>query len=80
MMITVKRFFENQMKNSSDLEYPIQLDMGSYILDPEVPHKYMLQSAIIHEGDTEKGHYYTHTQRLDKWYQLNDGTIKTIQI
>ena len=63
-MITVKRFLENQKKNSDELKYPTTIDFGNYFKVPRTEGAtYSLQSVVIHVGDADKGHYYIHTQR-----------------
>ena len=63
-MITIKRFLDNQKKNCEELVYPTALNLENYFKVPPASEvKYSLQSAIIHVGETHRGHYYLHTQR-----------------
>ena len=64
------------------INYPIKdLDLAQYISSPlNKQTKYDLYGVICHEGDPERGHYYSYcnNQFKQKWYKYNDESATEI--
>jgi ubiquitin C-terminal hydrolase len=71
MVFQLKRFKEqggHKVKNTDPVSYPevLELEGGTY----------RFNSAIIHEGSLEGGHYWSICRKNDGYFILNDDTFK----
>ena len=57
----------------NDIEVPYELSFGDKA-------KYILKSAIIHDGDFSSGHYYAIAKYQEVYYQMNDGVVKPLTL
>ena len=67
LIIVLKRFSNNLIKNNSDTDIPI-----------EWRHGYKLIGGILHSGSLSGGHYVYFGFKNDKWYLFNDSNISEI--
>lgn len=71
LVLQLKRFREqggHKIKNNDPVRYPEVLNFqGS---------NYRFNSAIVHEGSLEGGHYWTICQKQDGYFIFNDDVFK----
>ena len=85
LIIVLKRFKYNKIEKRREkindyFEYPIILDLNSYILNNKIELnntnncKYRLKGTVIHEGTSYFGHNYSivFDSKYNKWIKFND--------
>ena len=83
LVISFKRFefdYETMLKFKLNkyFEFPFQLDMKDYMMENHIEEctEYCLTGIVIHNGESEFGHYYDLIKGPDdKWYKFNDENI-----
>jgi ubiquitin C-terminal hydrolase len=82
LVITLKRFGNNQRKNQKLVHYPIKnLNLTKYVVgyDKE-SYIYELYGICNHSGNVGGGHYTSNVKCQDnKWYLFNDTSISEIK-
>jgi len=82
LVILLKRYTSNLMKNNKFIKYPINLQMEKYNKNYGVnkSNVYTLNSFCIHNGFLGGGHYYAVAKNnLDQnWYEYNDSSVNII--
>ena len=79
LIIHIKRFKSEEEKNEEIIEFPEEIDLSKYNNKGEEG-KYVLYSAVFHQGNLNSGHYtsiykYFPTQQ---WLYCNDTKIKLL--
>lgn len=59
-----------KIKDNEPIKYPEILNVAGTV--------YQFNSAIIHEGSLEGGHYWAICRKSDGYYLFNDDTYKKI--
>ncbi len=67
LIIVLKRFNNNLMKNNSDMDIPLYWRHG-----------YKLKGGILHSGSLGGGHYIYFGNKNNKWYLFNDSSVSEI--
>ena len=76
LIITLKRFNANGVKNTKPIKIPTTLDLNNYTLLKSTK-KYTLKSVAYHIGTNGYGHYYGLCKHPDgKWYNVDDLTVQ----
>lgn len=74
--INIKRFNfhdRSSRKIKDPIQYPMELDLSEYSINPEVPLKYQLIGVTLHEGrTTSSGHYVALCNQPNKTWSLYD--------
>lgn len=79
LIIHIKRFKNGDEKNSEKIIYPEEIDLSKYNNKGD-DGKYVLNSAVFHQGTLNSGHYtsiykYSPTQQ---WIYCNDSKLKIL--
>eukprot|EP01107_Rhizomastix_libera_P010242 TRINITY_DN265_c0_g2_i3.p1 TRINITY_DN265_c0_g2~~TRINITY_DN265_c0_g2_i3.p1 ORF type:complete len:1276 (+),score=402.87 TRINITY_DN265_c0_g2_i3:39-3830(+) len=82
-IIHLKRFQYRgnfRSKIETEVNFPDELDLSSYILDPanKVDAKYELYAISNHYGSLGGGHYTAFAMNKGKWYSYNDSTVSAV--
>ena len=93
LMFVLKRFEFNydtnrKLKINDYYEFPIELDMNKYTNEyiynknDKQNNKYTLKSIVIHQGNSEGGHYYAFIKDNEskEWYKFNDTKVNKFDI
>jgi ubiquitin C-terminal hydrolase len=81
LVICLKRFIyhpemQQNIKNNDLVDIPLELNMSNCVLSPQSYHKYQLQSAALHIGNINGGHYIALTRKSndnhEQWYCIDD--------
>ena len=67
LIIVLKRFNNNLVKNNTDIYIPLQWRHG-----------YKLKGGILHSGTLGGGHYVYFGRKKNKWYLFNDSSVSEI--
>ena len=67
LIIVLKRFNNNLVKNNSDIYIPLQWRHG-----------YRLKGGILHSGSLGGGHYVYFGMKNNKWYLFNDSNVSEL--
>lgn len=67
LIIVLKRFNNNLIKNNNDMDIPL-----------EWRHGYRLKGGILHSGSLNGGHYVYFGMKNNEWYLFNDSNVSTI--
>mgnify|MGYP001159965887 CR=1 FL=1 len=83
LVITLKRFNNNNRKNQRFIDFPLEdLDMREYIVgyDKE-SYKYDLYGICNHSGGSAGGHYTAFVKNANgKWYHFNDTNCNEVNL
>ena len=83
LVITLKRFNNNNTKNQRFIDFPLEnLDMRKYIVgyDKE-SYMYDLYGICNHSGGSAGGHYTSYVKNANnKWYHFNDTNCNEINL
>lgn len=86
LVLHLKRFDNYGQKIQRFIRYPIELDMGKYVVNPQKSSsieggtKYSLYSILIHNGySSDSGHYYSFLKSEKGWYEMNDSYVDRVQ-
>lgn len=83
LVITLKRFDNNNRKNQRFIDFPLEnLDMRKYIVgyDKE-SYMYDLYGICNHSGGSAGGHYTSYVKNANnKWYHFNDTNCNEINL
>jgi ubiquitin carboxyl-terminal hydrolase 4/11/15 len=85
LIIHINRFKQehwNLIKNSTLIEYPLELDLAKYVSAVnEDPVLYDLVGVINHSGDIHSGHYTSFCKNAvnGKWFLFDDSEVFTVQ-
>ena len=83
LIISLKRFSNNNKKNDKKIEFPLKnLDMSKYILGYDKnSYKYDLFGICNHNGGVDGGHYTAFVKNANEsWYKFNDTNVSKIKI
>ena len=93
LMFVLKRFeFDydtmRKIKIQDFYEFPIELDMNKYTNEyinnknNKQNNKYILKSVVVHQGQSEGGHYYAFIKDnlSQTWYKFNDTKVTKFDI
>ena len=83
MVITLKRFDNNNRKNQSFIDFPLEnLDMRKYIVGYDKDsYIYDLYGICNHSGGSSGGHYTSYVKNANnKWYHFNDTNCNEINL
>jgi ubiquitin carboxyl-terminal hydrolase 8 len=83
LIISLKRFSNNNKKNDKKIEFPLKnLDMSKYILGYDKnSYKYDLFGICNHYGGVNGGHYTAFVKNANEsWYNFNDTNVSKIKI
>ena len=83
MVITLKRFDNNNRKNQSFIDFPLEnLDMRKYIVGYDKDsYIYDLYGICNHNGGSSGGHYTSYVKNANnKWYHFNDTNCNEINL
>lgn len=83
LIITLKRFSNNNKKNNKIIEFPLKnLDMSKFILGYDKDsYKYDLFGICNHIGGVNGGHYTAYVKNAnDSWYHFNDTNVSKLNI
>ena len=76
LVIVLKRFTNDGRKNTTNIEYPINLDLNKYILGYNKNAKYNLYGIVCHMGSINGGHYIAIAKNnSNQWKIYNDNNI-----
>ena len=67
LIIVLKRFNNNMIKNNNSIEIP-----------NEWRHGYILKGGIVHSGSLNGGHYVYFGNRNNSWYLYNDSSVSVL--
>ena len=67
LIIVLKRFNNNLVKNNSNIHIPLQWRHG-----------YKLKGGVLHSGSLGGGHYVYFGMKNNKWYLFNDSSVSEI--
>ena len=86
LVLHLKRFDNYGQKIQRFIRYPMELDMGKYVVNPQKSStleggtKYRLYSILIHNGySSDSGHYYSFLKSEKGWYEMNDSYVERVQ-
>jgi len=71
LMVQLKRFKQQngkKVKNNEVVHYPEVLECGGV--------RYKFNSAVVHEGSLEGGHYWAVCEKGGRYYCFNDEHVK----
>ena len=76
LIVSLKRFNHNLVKNNKQVSAPLQLNLGKYCL--HTPHtKYNLVAVGNHQGGFGSGHYNCAClHKNNKWYAVDDVMVR----
>ena len=93
LMFVLKRFEFNydtmrKIKINDRYEFPLELDMNKYTNEyinnknNKQNNKYVLKSVVVHQGNSEGGHYYAFIKDnlSQTWYKFNDTKVNKFDI
>ena len=83
LIISLKRFSNNNKKNDKKIEFPLKnLDMSKFILGYDKnSYKYDLFGICNHYGGVNGGHYTAFVKNANEsWYNFNDTNVSKIKI
>jgi len=83
LIISLKRFSNNNKKNDKKIEFPLKnLDMSKFILGYDKnSYKYDLFGICNHHGGVNGGHYTAFVKNANEsWYNFNDTNVSKIKI
>jgi ubiquitin carboxyl-terminal hydrolase 8 len=83
LVITIKRFGNNNRKNQEMIDFPLtDLDMSPYVIGYDKnSYKYDLYGICNHSGGVSGGHYTSYVKNANnKWYVFNDTTCDEINL
>lgn len=79
LIILLKRYTKNLIKNNKFIKYPLKLNLKDYNKNygTNKSNNYRLNGFCIHNGSLNGGHYYAVSYNfLDKkWYEYNDSSV-----
>ena len=80
LFVSLKRFEDKQKKNQTPIHIPQCIYSYDFICEPmQDPFRYILESVIIHVGETIKGgHYYCYARYREGWFKCNDTSIERV--
>ena len=82
LMINLKRFDNNNVKNTTMIDYPSTLDLTDIISKERKDNNnylYSLYAINCHVGSSDNGHYYSICTNLDhEWHAYDDGNVTRI--
>lgn len=84
LIIQLKRFDNNLIKNNCFIQYPINLNhqYTGLPINPQLnSFKYELYSVVCHRGSINNGHYSAFVYKGDKtgWYYFDDTVFRSVQ-
>lgn len=81
LIIQLKRFANQYVKNSCSVRFEPTLDLRNYCLGSDVNSmRFELYAIANHEGTLHFGHYYADCKKNDGlWYRFNDTHVSKIQ-
>jgi ubiquitin C-terminal hydrolase len=83
LIITLKRFSNNNDKNNKKISFPLtKLDMSKYVIGYDKnSYKYDLFGICNHSGGVHGGHYTAYVKNANNnWYHFNDTNVSKIKI
>ena len=83
LIITLKRFSNENKKNDKIIKFPLEnLDMSKYVLGYDKNnYKYDLFGICNHIGGVHGGHYTAFVKNANNfWYHFNDTNVSKINI
>jgi len=77
LVITLKRFNNNNRKDKRLVDFPDELDLRKYVVGyGKGSYKYDLYGVCNHMGGTRGGHYTSYIKNANgKWYLCNDTNV-----
>ena len=82
LIITLKRFSNDNTKNDDVIDFPIEnLNLSKYVVGyNSKTYIYDLYGICNHAGGVNGGHYYSYVKNANgKWYNFNDTTVSEIK-
>lgn len=79
LVICLKRIQYDGRKNTELVEYPITLDLRSYVAGyRQSTYMYDLMGVCLHEGNKDFGHYMAFIQKDAHWFFCNDDQVQKV--
>ena len=81
LVITLKRFNNNNRKDKRLVQFDDELDLRNYVIGySKGSYKYDLFGVCNHMGGTRGGHYTSYIKNANgKWYLCNDTNVNEVQ-
>ena len=83
LIISLKRFDNEGIKNNTNISFPLEdLDMSSFLVSNSHTTKYNLVATINHHGETvQRGHYDLNMKTgAHLWTRFNDESVENIDL
>jgi len=82
LVIDIKRFNSNNIKNQILVDFPLEdLNLSKYVIGyKKDSYVYTLYGICNHSGNVFGGHYTSYVKNAnDKWYHFNDTNVSEIK-
>ena len=81
LVIHLKRFANNHVKNGCAVAIAPMLDLTDYCMGLETPTHYQLYAVGNHEGTLQFGHYYADCKaKTGQWHRFNDASVTDMTV